>query len=259
MRPTLLLLALCAGFAAPAAAQGVTVERDGAEITITRPDGTTERFTVDENTPLRVRSKNGPLMVEREEGVGGAPQIGRRFEVERGGDAPRAFAFRMRPGETPFHVEEFMEDFEFDGDSTMERLVRSHHVPGGVEMHFDGVDLMHLPGLPGFGTRGVDPETRRAIAEGERESRTLARRLRRAEGDERDALAEQLRQSLGRTFDLKQQARRERIEHLQAEGDRLRTDLAELEAEVAERDAARREIIENRRQELLGESDGLDW
>ncbi len=261
MRSTLLLLALCAGLALPAAAQGVTIERDGSEITITRPDGTTEVFTVDEDAPLRIRSKNGPLMIERE-GLSGEDdkvrqRLRERLDMERAG--PRTFAFRMRPGDQPLRFEDFAGDFdfEFDRDSTMERMLRFRHGPGDVEMLFDGQEFM--PGLPSFGMRGVDPETRREIAEGERESRALARQLRRAEGNERDALVDELRQTLERTFDLKQQARRERIEHLQAEGDRLRTDRAELEAELAEREAARREIIEQRRKELLGERDELDW
>lgn len=79
---------LCIGallLTAPLAhAQGVTVERDGHTVTITRPDGTTERFTMEEDAPLRVRSENGTVIVEEDDGAR------RRVEVHRG-DAPRAF------------------------------------------------------------------------------------------------------------------------------------------------------------------------
>lgn len=234
MRHTLLLLALCAGLAVPAAAQGLTIERDGSDVVLTLPDGTTERFTLDEDAPLRIRSKNGPLEVER--------------------DRPRAFAFRARPGDRS----SAFEDLGLDDEASVRRLFRAQAGDRARGLDRRGADL--LPGLPGFGMRGVDPETRRAIADGERESRALARQLRRAEGDEaRDTLADELRQTLGRTFDLKQQARQERIERLEAEAERLRAQRAELEAETAERGEARRDIIERRRQELLGERDELDW
>lgn len=260
----LLTLCLAAVLLVPAAAaQDVTVERDGDKITITRPDGTTERFTVDEDAELRVRSKNGPLVIEDEDGE----RRLRRFELRDGDgpsvrfhglddeDGPRGFAFRMRPGDGPppfsvFDLEDF--DFELDSDSLRERALRFR-----LDADQFGADQF-LP-WPGFGQRGVDPATRREIAEGERQSRMLARQLRRAEGAERDRLARELRETLERTFDLKQQARREQIEAMQEDADRLRRDLAELEEELSARDAARDEIIERRQQDLLGEGDELDW
>src|SRR5690606_37581943 len=63
--PTLLLLCAAVLGAPAVTAQDLTVERDGTEITITRPDGTVERFTVDEAAPLRVRVVDGPLLVAR--------------------------------------------------------------------------------------------------------------------------------------------------------------------------------------------------
>jgi hypothetical protein len=87
----------------------------------------------------------------------------------------------------------------------------------------------------------------------------LARQLRRAEGADRDRLTRELRETLERTFDLKQQARREQVEAMREDAERLRSDLAELEEELSERDAVRDEIIERRQQDLLGERDELDW
>lgn len=260
--PTLFLMGAAVLSAPVAIAQDLTVERDGSEITITRPDGTVERFTVDEDASLRVRVKDGPLVVERE---GEESEPRRRVEMRHRGDGPsiwfesddkrpRAFAFRTRPGGAPFGLEGL--DLEADVDSMLQGMMHFRGIPDGLDVAFGGEAFMPWPG---FGGRGVTPETRRAIAEGERESRELARQLRRAEGADRDRLTDELRATLERTFDLKQQARRERIEHLQQEAERLQSDLSELNDELAEREQARREIIERRQRELLGEADELDW
>jgi hypothetical protein len=257
------LFTLCLGAALlvpAAAAQDVTVERDGDEITITRPDGTTERFTMDEDAELRVRSKDGPLVIEDGDGEHRLHRFELRdglavwFDGLRDENGPRSFAFRMRPGDDPpfgvFDPEDF--DLELDPDSLRERALR-------FRLDADRLGGEHFLPWPGFGQSGVDPATRREIAEGERKSRMLARQLRRAEGADRDRLRQELRETLDCTFDLKQQARREQVEAMREDADRLRSDLAELEEELSERDAARDEIIERRQQELLGESDELDW
>lgn len=109
MRISTLLLVGAVVFSVPAVlAQDVTVERDGTSITITRPDGTVEQFTVAEDASLRVRVKNGPLSVEREEDAG-RPHILRHREGDgpavwmgRDGERPRAFAFRTGPNAATF-------------------------------------------------------------------------------------------------------------------------------------------------------------
>jgi hypothetical protein len=248
------LFTLCFGIAvllAPAAAaQDLTVERDGDEVTITRPDGTVEQFTVDEDAPLRVHSKDGPLIIEREDAEG-------RSRVELyGEDGPRAFAFRMPPGAPPFNSGGF--EFELEAASTVD--------PGSAldralrfRLDSDPLSGERLTPWPGFGQRGVDPATRRDIADGEQQSRLLARQLRRADGADRDRLRQELRQTLERTFDLKQQARREQAEALEEDVERFQEELSELTDELSERDAARDAIIERREQELLGTTDELDW
>lgn len=213
-------------------AQALVVERDGDTVTITRPDGTTERFTIDEDAPLRVRSHDGAVVVEEDDGAR------RRIEVRRG-DAPRAFAFDMDGPRGSLRM-------ALDLDSL------AHELDGMRWLSRDVEDFAFERVLPGLRFRGVDAETRRAIADGERASRDLARRLRDADGAERDRLERELRETLERTFDLRQQARRERAERLQGEA-------AGIQQELAERDAARREIIERRQRELVGERDALDW
>lgn len=231
MRPLFCLAALL--LAAPLAhAQALTVERDGDTVTITRPDGTTERFTIGEDAPLHVRSRDGAVVVEEDDGAR------KRVEVRRG-DAPRAFAFDVDGPRGSLRM-------ALDLDSL------AHEIDGmrWLSRDAEGFAFEHV--LPGLRFRGVDSETRRGVAEGDRASRDLARRLRTADGAERDRLERELRETLERTFDLKQQARREQAERMQEEA-------AEIQRELSERDAARREIIERRQQKLLGERDAMEW
>lgn len=219
--------------AAPLAhAQALTVERDGDTVTITRPDGTTEQFTIGEDAPLRVRSHDGAVIVEEDDGAH------RRIEVRRHG-APRAFAVDADGPRGSLRM-------ALDLDSL------AHEFEGMRWLSRDVEDFTFEHVLPGLRFRGVDSETRRGIADGDRASRDLARRLRTADGAERERLERELRETLERTFDLKQQARREQAERMQEEA-------AEIQRELSERDAARRDIIERRRQKLLGERDAMEW
>ena len=84
------------------------------------------------------------------------------------------------------------------------------------------------------------------------ESRRLAQRARRAEGEERARLEGELEEKLNEIFERKQALREERI-------DRLRGDLDELLDAHNERDQNRREIIERRLNELLGKTSKYDW
>jgi len=87
--------------------------------------------------------------------------------------------------------------------------------------------------------------------EAERRSREVARMLRRGEGDEAELEAE-LDELLNEVFQAKQETQQERV-------DRLREQLAELEERVAQRRADREEIIQKRKNELLGRGDRYDW
>lgn len=90
------------------------------------------------------------------------------------------------------------------------------------------------------------------VSDLERASRRLAREVRRADGDERGELEQQLNEKLAEIFDKKMEMRRDRIERLES--------LLEKERSVVEeRSQARDEIIDHRFDELLGEADALDW
>lgn len=95
-------------------------------------------------------------------------------------------------------------------------------------------------------------EEHREVAELERESRDLARDMRRAEGDERQELEAELRSKLDEIFEKKMEIRRQRVE-------RLEERLEEERAGLSERADQKESLIDRRMQHLLGESDELEW
>jgi peptidoglycan hydrolase CwlO-like protein len=89
------------------------------------------------------------------------------------------------------------------------------------------------------------------FSEKEMQSRRLAERIRRAEGDTSELEAE-LDELLEDIFNEKLEAQQERVEH-------LREEIARLEERIATRSEAREEIIRTRKNELLGHRDVYDW
>ncbi|HEX8299688.1 MAG TPA: hypothetical protein VF594_11060 [Rubricoccaceae bacterium] len=119
----------------------------------------------------------------------------------------------------------------------------------------DRVNGMMGPGGPFsefFGAPGVSEETRERMQSLDERSHDLAREARAASGTERDRLERDLDGVLAELFDVRADARREHAAHLRAEADKV-------EAGLRERDARREAILDARRRELLGESDGADW
>ncbi len=100
----------------------------------------------------------------------------------------------------------------------------------------------------GPGRRGQGPE----IAKLERQSHKLAQQYRRAEGEKKDQLAEKLRDTLARTFELKARVHEEEIERLERQLGRLRD---RLERRRHNSEA----IIQKRFSQLTGQEDDLDW
>ena len=99
---------------------------------------------------------------------------------------------------------------------------------------------------------GVSMKERSEVMQMERESRRLAQRARRAEGEERARLEGELEEKLQEVFDRKQALHEERI-------DQLRGDLDEHLDKHNERSQNRKEIIERRMRQLLGKEDKYDW
>ena len=86
----------------------------------------------------------------------------------------------------------------------------------------------------------------------EMESQRLARRARRADGDERAQFEQELQEKLNEIFDHKQALRAERAERLQEE-------LNKALEQQNDRSQSRNEIIDRRLRELLGQRDKYDW
>ena len=105
----------------------------------------------------------------------------------------------------------------------------------------------------GLRIRGIgSAKQRRALAELEEQSRSLGRKAREAEGQEREELEEQLRSLLHEVFDLKVVMRVAEVESLQEKIN----DANEIRAE---RESNRDAIIQQRLDKLLGRSSKFDW
>lgn len=151
--------------------------------------------------------------------------------------------------ERKFHFE-----FEFDGDSLLFGDLADLRIDPpdlsaleNLQFHFAGPEGSFE--LEGMHTRAKE---RMEVAQLERESREIARQLRRADGAERRELESQLRTKLDEIFEIKMRLRRERIE-------RMEERLQEERAKLQERAEGRDEIIERRYDELLGSEDPFEW
>ncbi len=142
--------------------------------------------------------------------------------------------------------------------------------PGFVPMKYgwanvDVVDDMRL----NYTLDGVDPpikfavsplkirgtgsaKQRKALTGLEEKSRSLSRKARAAEGQEREELEAQLRSLLDEIFDLKQEMRAAEVESLQVK-------INEVNENRAERESNRDAIIQRRLDKLLGRSSKYDW
>ena len=105
---------------------------------------------------------------------------------------------------------------------------------------------------------GVSSETRRRMRSLDREARMLAARARSARGADRDALVRELDGVLGELFEVRGDARREEAAHLRERAAQMRAEADEMEAATRERASRRRALIEERRDELLGDH-ASDW
>lgn len=100
-----------------------------------------------------------------------------------------------------------------------------------------------------------DPETYERILQErrmDRDCRDLAEAYKSAEPDEQKRIENQLKDKLNILFDLRQKNRELEIQKLEAR-------LQELKEKNRLRMASKQEIVENRFQELLGKSSGLEW
>jgi len=117
---------------------------------------------------------------------------------------------------------------------------------------FDGDFTFNLDGNDGaLGNLFLNRSSNK-INQKEAEARTLARKARTLEGDERVKAEQELETLLGEIFDMKQETREERIK-------RMTERLSKEREALSERENARTEMIERRKKSLLGERDPLAW
>ncbi|MBI2933068.1 MAG: hypothetical protein HYY16_15600 [Planctomycetes bacterium] len=93
-------------------------------------------------------------------------------------------------------------------------------------------------------------ERRQKIAAAEREAWDLADRFRKAEGEERGRLKEQLAGALSKVFDMREEARGRELAELEGR-------VMELRETLAKRRENKAKIVEKRAQEMLGEE--YEW
>ncbi len=222
-----LALALCVG---PAAAQDET-EAD--------------TIWVDGDKTIVIMSDEGRRMIIRSADDEGARFYfhGDDFDDARFFDAePRAFSYRWR---TPRSVELYGDLFDEDHLTENVAVLQGHlENLGGVWSERLGDDIR--AGIAG------SMKERSELMEMEMESRRLAQRARRAEGEERTRLEDELSGKLQEIFDRKQTLREEQI-------DRLREELDEALDKHNDRSQNQKEIIERRMRQLLGREDKYDW
>jgi hypothetical protein len=197
---------------------------------------------VDGDKTIIVMSEDGRRVVIRS----ADGEEGSRFFFE---DRPGARVFGVRPG-TFFDEEGTPRIMRFHsdrlGDLDEDLTVLDDMISG-----MDGVWVDRL----GDDLRvefGASMKERSELMRMETESQRLARRARRAEGQEKADLERELEEQLNEIFDRKQALQEERI-------DRLRDEMDKALDRHNERDQHREEIIERRLRQLLGRQDRLDW
>lgn len=125
-------------------------------------------------------------------------------------------------------------------------LARPYMAPSVDLFRWDGDG----PGRQRFFLRSLEDNVE--IARMEREAWELARKARRAEGDEKTRLEQELRSKLDQIFDQKLQLQQQRLEELEG-------DMQEQRSNLEERRRSRDQIIQKRQRELLGEEDAYEW
>lgn len=181
---------------------------------------------------------------------------GRRVIVRSADDDGPRFFFDSEGGT-------FSRFFDHDGPIRLRG-----HAPRIMEFHGDLLDDKEHVAVLGdyldtFGNVWVDRlggdievaesmKHRSEVMRMEMESRRLAQRARRAEGEERTRLESELEEKLQEIFARKQALREEQI-------DQLREEMNEALDKHNERSQNRQEIIERRLNQLLGKSTRYDW
>ena len=275
----LVLIGLC--IAAPALAQERVEKKESVEVRVERmDDGTARRVVIrhrdgmppDTTVTIVEAGDLDRIHVDGDDDVIVIERGDRKVEILRDGEG-RTFNRRWRqaPRDGYRPMRPFDEDvrvFRMDGDELhfegAEGLRKEYAelFEGAEDLHREGVHLRRMgenlfysaPALHFDGTMSgrLGGMMNAEIREMERRSRDLARQIRAADDADRPALEAELDALLAEIFDAKQALRAEHMAEMEKR-------LAELRDEQRQRTQQRREIIERRKRELLGEGDPLRW
>jgi len=160
---------------------------------------------------------------------------------------PGAYGFMSRDGDDVevFDVKRFADVMEEAEAMQMQRF--------NVEVMADRLAdrVVEVESAPQFSLYTTSRSMTEEGREADRRSRELARKIRMEDGDTSELEAE-LDEVLAKVFVEKQNAQQERI-------DEMRQKLANLEERLAQRQTDRADIIQKRKNELLGRSSRYDW
>ncbi len=155
------------------------------------------------------------------------------------------------PGAAFFHFDK--DDIEgMDGERKFEVKMRSPLEMRDLDLGAALAPMAKAFRLGGDGMTFRWHEESGEVARLEMQSHRLAQQARRAEGEERQRLERELDETLDQIFDLK-------LELLEKQQADLQEELGDTRGRLEERRAARNEMIERRKKELLGEEDALEW
>ena len=231
----------------------VKVDEDG-NITINGEPAEEGEVVMPDGSKMIVDKEGGRVIVI-EEDDGGRKVIRRRVQAPDWDDDENLFIFESDDDGEPrmFRHRIRVPDL----DDKLNVMVERFEAPHGInEWHVKGPDDMahamrmrsHAPfGDFEFDFEGLNPE----IMKLEAETHKLARKIMESDGAEKRELEQELSDKLNQIFEQKLESRQKRIEKLQKR-------LEKEQAELRERQQARREIIDRRKDELLGD-DKLEW
>lgn len=234
----------------------VKVDEDG-NITINGEPAEEGEIEMSDGTRMIVDKEGGRVIVI-EEDEEGRKVVRRRRHVSSGDDDEDFVFFESEEGGEPkiFRHRIRVPDVDDEVHVLMEKLGEAPH---GVMRWRSGDDekvfSMRRP-APLFLDEDFDFDfdfefANSDIVKMETETRKLAREIMNAEGAEKRQLEEELSNKLNEIFDMKLESRKKRIKKLQKR-------LEKQQADLREREESRADIIDRRRDELLGD-DRLEW
>jgi len=159
---------------------------------------------------------------------------GKVWTMDSDSDSPLEYMFHSGNGNMALY-----------GDYDPEDLVITNDWTGPMRERVEKMQGM-------MGQYRMFSESSREMGKLEREARELARSARNAEEEDRSEIESDLNDLLGQIFDMKLEQKKERV-------DKMSKELEKLHSMISERSASRDDIIQRRFDQLLGRRDVMDW